>query len=63
MQLLLSLVDQYGLLLVFANVLAVQLGLPLPAYPTLILVGALSARGDFTIPQLLVSRSRGECHR
>ena len=54
MQLLLSLVDQYGLLLVFANVLAVQLGLPVPAYPTLILVGALSARGDFTIPQLLV---------
>ena len=54
MQLLLSLVDQYGLLLVFANVLAVQLGLPLPAYPTLILVGALSSRGDFTIPQLLV---------
>ena len=43
MQLLLSLVDHYGLFLVFANVLALQLGLPLPAYPTLILVGALAA--------------------
>lgn len=53
MQLLLSLVDHYGLLLVFANVLALQLGLPLPAYPTLILVGALAARGDFTIPEVI----------
>ena len=44
MQLLLSHVDQYGLLLVFGNVLAVQLGLPLPAYPTLIVVGAITAR-------------------
>lgn len=51
---LLSLVDHYGLLLVFANVLALQLGLPLPAYPTLILVGALAARGgDFTMPQVI----------
>jgi membrane protein DedA with SNARE-associated domain/rhodanese-related sulfurtransferase len=54
MQLLLSLVDHYGLFLVFANVLALQLGLPLPAYPTLILVGALAARdGDFTMPQVI----------
>jgi len=28
-----------------------QLGLPVPAYPTLIVVGALSARGDFTALQ------------
>lgn len=33
-------VDQYGVLLVFANVLALSLGLPVPAMPTLILVGA-----------------------
>jgi membrane protein DedA with SNARE-associated domain/rhodanese-related sulfurtransferase len=30
-----------------------QLGLPLPAYPTLILVGALAARGDHTMPQVM----------
>ena len=33
-------VDKYGVLLVFANVLALSLGLPVPAMPTLILVGA-----------------------
>ncbi|HSQ09684.1 MAG TPA: DedA family protein, partial [Burkholderiaceae bacterium] len=53
MQLLLSLVEHYGLWLVFANVLALQLGLPLPAYPTLILVGAIASRGDFTVPQVI----------
>ena len=53
MQALLTLVEHYGLWLVFANVLALQLGLPLPAYPTLILMGAVSARGDFTVPQVL----------
>jgi membrane protein DedA with SNARE-associated domain/rhodanese-related sulfurtransferase len=49
MQLLLTLFEQYGLWLVFANVLALQLGLPVPAWPTLIVVGALSARGDAAI--------------
>lgn len=33
-------VDKYGVLLVFANVLALSLGLPVPAMPTLVLVGA-----------------------
>jgi membrane protein DedA with SNARE-associated domain/rhodanese-related sulfurtransferase len=45
MQSLLSLLEQHGLWLVFFNVLALQLGLPLPAYPTLIVVGALSVAG------------------
>jgi membrane protein DedA with SNARE-associated domain/rhodanese-related sulfurtransferase len=53
MQLLLSLVEQYGLWLVFFNVLALQLGLPLPAYPTLILVGAITVRGDFSVPLVI----------
>lgn len=35
-----ELVDRYGVLLVFANVLALSLGLPVPAMPTLVLVGA-----------------------
>ena len=49
MQLLLTLIEQYGLWLVFVNVLALQLGLPVPAYPTLIAVGAVSARGDVSL--------------
>lgn len=35
-----ELIDRHGVLLVFANVLALSLGLPVPAMPTLILVGA-----------------------
>ncbi|MBB4654270.1 membrane protein DedA with SNARE-associated domain/rhodanese-related sulfurtransferase [Xanthomonas sp. F14] len=35
-----GLIEQYGLALVFANVLALSLGLPVPALPTLVLVGA-----------------------
>lgn len=35
-----GLIEQYGLALVFANVLALSLGLPVPAMPTLVLVGA-----------------------
>ena len=42
MELLLSLIAHYGLWLVFANVLLLQLGLPLPAWPTLMVVGAAS---------------------
>lgn len=53
MQFLLTLIEQYGLWLVFANVLALQLGAPVPAYPTLIVVGAVSARGDFTAAQVV----------
>jgi membrane protein DedA with SNARE-associated domain/rhodanese-related sulfurtransferase len=53
MQMILTLIEQYGLWLVFANVLALQLGLPVPAYPTLIVIGAVSARGDFTAPQVI----------
>lgn len=53
MQLLLSLIEHYGLWLVFANVLALQLGLPVPAYPTLIVVGAIAGRGDITVLQVI----------
>lgn len=35
-----ELIDKYGVALVFVNVLALSLGLPVPAMPTLILVGA-----------------------
>ena len=53
MQFLLTAIEQYGLWLVFANVLALQLGLPVPAYPTLIVVGALTTRGDVTAAQVI----------
>ena len=53
MQTVMTLLEQYGLWLVFANVLALQCGLPVPAYPTLIVVGAVSARGDITIAQVM----------
>src|SRR5690349_19608576 len=43
-----ELITQYGLALVFANVLLEQLGLPIPAIPTLIVAGALSAEGKFS---------------
>jgi len=55
MQLLLTLVEHYGLWLVFANVFASQLGLPLPAYPTLIVIGAFTSHGDITAPQVVVA--------
>jgi membrane protein DedA with SNARE-associated domain/rhodanese-related sulfurtransferase len=53
MEFLLTLIEQYGLWLVFANVLATQLGAPLPVYPTLIAVGAVSAHGQFSAAHVL----------
>lgn len=41
-----SLLNEYGTLLVFVNVLLVQLGLPIPAVPGLILAGGLAAAGE-----------------
>ena len=38
---------EYGLVLVFANVLITQLGAPLPAIPTLIVAGALAQQGHW----------------
>jgi membrane protein DedA with SNARE-associated domain/rhodanese-related sulfurtransferase len=44
-QLLLS-IGQYGLTIVFFNVLVQQIGLPVPAVPTLVIAGALAADGQ-----------------
>src|SRR2546423_12128221 len=41
-------IAEYGLALVFANVLLEQLGLPIPAVPALVVAGALSAEGEFS---------------
>ena len=47
-----DLITQYGLALVFANVLIQQLGLPIPAAPTLIVAGALATGGNFSAPAI-----------
>ena len=53
MQQLLILLEHYGLAFVFLHVLIEQAGVPLPAYPTLIVAGALAARADYTAPELV----------
>jgi membrane protein DedA with SNARE-associated domain/rhodanese-related sulfurtransferase len=50
---LLHLLGNHGLAVAFVNVLLVQFGLPVPAYPTLIATGALVARADGSIAALL----------
>ena len=47
--------QHYGLAVVFVNVLLAQLGLPLPAYPVLVVSGALSARGQYPMAALLAT--------
>jgi len=44
-----SLVSQYGLAIVFANVLLDQIGLPIPAIPTLVVAGAFAIGGKLSI--------------
>lgn len=47
------LLQEYGVLIVFAIVLIEQIGLPIPAYPILIVAGALSVDGDTSWPAVL----------
>ena len=50
---LLRLLGDHGLALAFVNVLLVQFGLPVPAYPTLIVTGALIASANDSLAALL----------
>lgn len=52
---LLNMIEQYGLWMVFANVFFEQIGLPLPAYPTLVIAGALLANGHYSATALLIT--------
>jgi len=52
---LITLIEHYGLALVFVNVLLLQAGFPVPAYPTLIVTGALAARAPYTLAGLLAT--------
>ena len=45
-------VAHYGLMIVFVNVLVDQIGLPVPAVPTLIVAGAVAADGKLPFPEL-----------
>jgi membrane protein DedA with SNARE-associated domain len=49
-----ELLADYGLAIAFLNVLAAKLGAPVPALPTLLLTGALAARGALSAPLLLL---------
>lgn len=60
MDLLIRLIADYGLLFVFGNILAQQLGAPLPAYPVLMLTGALAARGQLN-PFALLGTAVAAC--
>lgn len=51
---LISLIQQYGLFIVFANVFLEQIGLPVPAYPTLLITGALLSQGNYSVVTLLL---------
>ena len=50
-----SLLAHYGLVLVFANVLLTQAGLPLPALPMLLVAGALVHDGQLSLPLVLLA--------
>jgi membrane protein DedA with SNARE-associated domain/rhodanese-related sulfurtransferase len=50
---LIHVISEYGLMFVFLNILLVQLGAPVPGYPMLMVTGALAARGQFNVFELL----------
>lgn len=54
MQYFLTLLEQYGLPIIFVNVLLEQAGLPLPAYPLLLVTGALAGAGQHSAAGLLL---------
>ncbi len=56
---MLSLFAQYGILLVFTNVLLAQAGLPLPALPMLIVAGALVRDGQLSLMLVLLAAVMG----
>ena len=55
MSYILQLIEQYGLAVVFVNVFVEQAGAPLPAYPTMVIAGALAARNVHSAPMLLLA--------
>jgi membrane protein DedA with SNARE-associated domain len=54
MQPLVASVARFGLPFIFANVFLEQLGLPIPALPTLVVAGALSVERELSAPEVLL---------
>ena len=52
---IIALIAQYGLLLVFLNVLVEQAGVPVPAVPTMIVAGALAANGRLALAGVVLA--------
>ncbi|HEV2679783.1 MAG TPA: DedA family protein/thiosulfate sulfurtransferase GlpE [Rhodanobacter sp.] len=52
---IITLIAQYGLLLVFFNVLVEQAGVPVPAVPTMIVAGALAANGKLGVAAVVLA--------
>lgn len=59
MQQITWLIWQYGVVIVFLNVMASQSGVPVPAWPTLLVAGALSAAGGAPIGVVLIAAVAG----
>ena len=53
------LMEQFGLVAVFLNVLLDEGGLPLPASPLLAVAGALAARGELSIASIIAAAVAG----
>ena len=54
-QQLIAALGEYGLFIVFVNVLIDQIGLPVPAVPTLVIAGALAADGRLPLAPLFAT--------
>ncbi len=54
-----GLLAEYGLFVVFLNVLLDQGGLPLPAFPTLMVAGALAGRFDIRVTEIIFAGTLG----
>lgn len=55
----LQLLEQFGLIIVFLNVFLEQIGLPIPAYPMLLVTGAMTSTADFSAAGLLCTAMLG----
>lgn len=56
---IIALIAQYGMLLVFLNVLLAQAGVPVPAVPTLVVAGALAAAGRLPLAGIVAATLLG----
>jgi membrane protein DedA with SNARE-associated domain len=52
---IIGLIGRYGVVVVFANVLAEQAGVPLPALPTLVVAGTLAADGRLSVAAIVAA--------